>query len=56
MLEKDAGTKSAHYYRKVIFNDLIESSASTITLGDHALKTLESRTNPKVDFMAMFND
>lgn len=56
MLEKDAGTKSAHYYRKVIFNDLIESSASTITLGDHALKALESRTNPKVDFMAMFDD
>ena len=34
LLEADGGTKTANYYRKVIFNDLIESSATTIALGE----------------------
>ena len=56
MLEADGGTKSAHYYRKVIFNDLVENSAATIAFGEQSLAALESGTAPKTNYLAMFDD
>ena len=56
MLEADGGTKSAHYYRKVIFNDLVENSAATIAFGEQNLTALETGTAPKTNYLAMFDD
>ena len=56
MLETDGGTKSAHYYRKVIFNDLVENSAATIAFGEKSLAALESGTTGKLDYLAMFDE
>ena len=56
LLDADGGTKTANYYRKVIFNDLIESSATTIALGERAIKAHENGLNKLIDFTTTFDD
>ena len=56
LLEADGGTKTANYYRKVIFNDLIESSATTIALGERAINAHENGLNKLIDFTTVFDE
>lgn len=56
LLEADGGTKTANYYRKVIFNDLIESSATTISLGERAINAHENGLNKLIDFTTVFDE
>ena len=58
MLEKAQERKSAQYYRTVVYNDIIENSATIISDGKRRAAMLdEDRANLfKVDWAAMFED
>ena len=58
MLEKAQESKSAQYYRTVVYNDIIENSATIISDGKCRAAMLDGdRANLfKVDWAAMFED
>ena len=58
MLEKAQERKSAQYYRTVVYNDIIENSATIISDGKRRAAMLDGdRSNLfKVDWAAMFED
>lgn len=51
LLHESTAKKSAQYYRTVVYNDIVEGSASIIAAGQEKLRSLENKDVFKANFM-----